>query len=116
MGGYGYGGNGRRGQGDDLDIVEIAFLVFSGLFALFYFTNLNFKYYINSFYAFIAYSFKVYPADVILYVLNLFLFLAGLHGLYVRIFEIRVSGSKLKMFNKLEKYNGGNNEENGMKP
>ncbi|MDA8299312.1 MAG: hypothetical protein M0Z57_04870 [Deltaproteobacteria bacterium] len=116
MGNYGYGGNGRGGQGGDLDIIEIAFLVFSGLFALFYFTNLNFKYYINSFYAFIAYSFKVYPADVILYVLNLFLFLAGLHGLYVRIFEIRVSGSKLKMFNKLEKYNGGNNEENGMKP
>ncbi len=114
MGSYGYGGNGRV-QGDDLDIAEIAFLVFGGLFALFYFTNLNFKYCINSFYAFIAYSLKLYPAVVILYVLNLFLFLAGLHGLYVRIFEIRVSGSKLKMFNKLEKYNG-NNEENGMKP
>jgi hypothetical protein len=32
--------------------------------------------------------------------------MTGLHGLYVRIFEIRVSGSKLRMYNKLEKYNG----------
>ena len=114
MNNYAYGGNGK-GHGDDLDIIEIAFLLFGGLFALFYFTDLNFKYYVDSFYAFAAYSFKVYPAVIILYVLNIFLFLAGLHGLYVRIFEIRVSGSKLKMFNKLEKYNG-NNEENDMKP
>ena len=96
----------------ELDILEIAFLVFGGLFALFYFTNQNFQYYVNAFYIFISYSFKVYPAAIILYGFNLFFFLAGLHGLYVRIFEIRVSGSKLKMYNKLEKYN---NNDGGRK-
>jgi len=105
-----YTGN-NNGVNYELDILEIAFLVFSGLFALFYFTNGNFKYCVNSFYVFISYSFRVYTATVILYAVNLLLFLTGLHGLYVRIFEIRVSGSKLKMYNKLEKYNdnyGGN--------
>ena len=96
----------------ELDILEIAFLALGGLFALFYFTNQNFKYYVNAFYIFISYSFKVYPAIIILYAVNLFLFLAGLYGLYVRIFEIRVSGSKLKMYNKLEKYN---NNDGGRK-
>ena len=97
---------GGKGQGYELDILEIAFLVFCGLFALFYFTNANFEYCVNSFYIFISYSFKVYSAIIILYAVNLFLFMTGLHGLYVRIFEIRVSGSKLRMYNKLEKYNG----------
>ncbi len=98
------GSGGGAGQGYDLDILEIAFLVFSGVFVLFYCTNQNFKYFINSFEIFIAYSFKFYPAVLILYAFNLFFFLTGLHGIYVRIFEIRVSGSKLKMYNKLEKY------------
>lgn len=106
-----YGKSGTE-QAYELDILEIAFLVFGGLFALFYFTNQNFKYCVNAFYIFISYSFKVYPAIIILYAVNLFLFLAGLHGLYVRIFEIRVSGSKLKMYNKLEKYN---NNDGGRK-
>ena len=97
---------GGEGQGYELDILEIVFLVSCGLFALFYFTNGNFKYCVNSFYIFISYSFRVYSAIIILYAVNLFLLLTGLHGLYVRIFEIRVSGSKLKMYNKLEKYNG----------
>ncbi len=101
----GYGSGGGTGQGYELDILEIAFLVFSGLFVLFYFTNPNFKYLIDSFYLFIAYSFKFYTAVIILYGFNLFFFLAGLHSLYVRVFEIRVSGSKLKMYNKLEQYN-----------
>ncbi|MHB1546628.1 MAG: hypothetical protein ACYCSB_09330 [bacterium] len=104
MGNNNYMGGGT-GQGYELDILEIAFLVFSGLFALFYWTNKNFKYYVNSFYIFISYSFKFYPAVIILYGFNLFFFLAGLHSIYVRIFEIRVSGSKLKMYNKLEQYN-----------
>ena len=95
---------GGAGQGYELDILEIVFLVSCGLFALFYFTNGNFKYCVNSFYIFISYSFKVYTAIIILYAVNLFLFLTGLHGLYVGIFEIRVSGSKLRMYNKLEKY------------
>ncbi|MHB8232589.1 MAG: hypothetical protein ACYDDB_06785 [bacterium] len=99
------GSGGGAGQGYDLDILEIMFLVFSGLFVLFYWTNQSFKYFINSFELFALYSFKAYPAVIILYVLNLFFFLTGLHGIYVRIFEIRVSGSKLKMYNKLEKYN-----------
>lgn len=98
------GSGGGAGQGYDLDILEITFLVFSGLFVLFYLTNQNFKYFINCFELFIAYSFKFYPVVLILYAFNLFFFLAGLHGIYVRIFEIRVSGSKLKMYNKLEKY------------
>ena len=96
---------GGAGQGYELDVLGIAFLVFCGLFALFYFTNGNFKYCVNSFYIFISYSFRVYSAIIILYAVNLFLLLTGLHGLYVRIFEIRVSGSKLRMYNKLEKYN-----------
>jgi hypothetical protein len=100
--GYGSGG---AAQGYGPDIIEIAFLVFSGLFALFYWTNQNFKYCVNSFYIFMSYSFKVYPAAIVLYGFNLFFFLAGLHSLYVRVFEIRVSGSKLKMYNKLERYN-----------
>ncbi len=106
-----YGRSGT-GQAYEFDILEIAFLVFGGLFALFYFTNQNFKYCVNAFYIFISYSFKFYPAIIILYAVNLFLFLAGLYGLYVRIFEIRVSGSKLKMYNKLEKYN---NNDGGRK-
>lgn len=99
-----YTGGGNR-QSGDLDIAEIAFLVFGGLFALFYFTDPFFKYCVNSFYAFASYFFKNYTAAGLLYIVNLFLFFAGLHGLYVRIFEMRVSGSKLKMYNKLEKYN-----------
>ncbi len=104
MGGNNYR-SGFTGQGYDLDITEIAFIVFSGLFALFYFTNPLFKYYADCFYAFSSYFFKKYTAAAVLYLANLFLFFAGLHGLYVRIFEMRVSGSKLKMYNKLQKYN-----------
>ncbi len=95
----GYG----NGYGYDFDIFELIFLVFSGLFVLFYFTNHNFKYFINSFYIFVGYSFKEYPVIVILYAANLFMFFAGLHSLYIRIFEIRLTGSKLKMHDKLEK-------------
>jgi predicted membrane protein len=101
--GGGYGGGGA-GQGYELDIAEIMFLVFSGIFVLFYFKDANFKYFINSFYLFIEYAFKFYPAVIILYAFNVLFFLIGLHSAYVRIFETRVSGSKLKMYNKLERY------------
>lgn len=102
------------GYGYEFDIFELIFLVFSGLFVLFYFTNYDFKYIVNSFYLFIGYSFKRYPVVVILYAANLFMFFAGAHSLYVRIFEIRLTGSKLKMHNKLEKYReNGENGENG---
>ena len=102
------------GSGYEFDIFELIFLVFSGLFVLFYFTNYDFKYTVNSFYLFIGYSFKRYPVVVILYAVNLFMLFAGAHSLYVRIFEIRLTGSKLKMHNKLEKYReNGENGENG---
>lgn len=93
----------QNGNGYEFDIFELMFLVFSGLFILLYFTNRNFKYVIDSFYLFIDYSFNKYPAVVILYGLNLFMFFIGLHSLYVRIFEIRLTGSKLKMHDKLKK-------------
>ncbi len=95
--------NYRNGHDYEFDIVEIIFLVFSGLFILFYFTNHNFKYFINSFYMFIDYSLKNYPIVIILYVANIFLFFICLHSLYIRIFETRLTGSKLKMHNKLER-------------
>lgn len=101
-----------NGYGYEFDIFELIFLVFSGLFILFYFTDSNFKYFVNSFYLFIGYSFKNYPAVVILYAVNLFMFFAGLHSLYVRIFEIRLTGSKLKMHDKLEKQK--ENDVNGV--
>ncbi len=97
-GGYG------NGYGYEFDIFELIFLAFSGLFTLFYFTNRDFQYFINSFDIFIGYSIKYYPVITILYVLNLFMFFVGLHSLYIRIFEIRLTGSKLKMHDKLEKH------------
>jgi hypothetical protein len=41
------------------------------------------------------------------------MFFAGAHSLYVRIFEIRLTGSKLKMHNKLEKYKEKEEDGNG---
>lgn len=52
---------------------------------------------------FIDYSFENYPVVIILYIANLFMFFACLHSLYIRIFEIRLTGSKLRMHNKLER-------------
>ncbi len=101
----GYGNGGPAGGGYELDILEIMFLVFSAIFALFYFTEEKFKYAVNSFYIFMAYSLKVYTPAITLYAVNLFFFLAGAHGIYVRIFEIRITGSKLKMYDKLNEYN-----------
>ena len=82
-----YRGDGT-GQGYELDILEIAFLVFCGLFALFYFTNGNFKYCVNSFYIFISYSFKVYPVIIIAHPSaprNSFSFSAGISDEDIRV-------------------------------
>lgn len=95
--------NYNNAQGYEFDIFELIFLVFIGLFILFYFTSHDFKYFINSFYMFIGYSFKHYPIVMILYVANLFMFFAYFHSLHIRIFETRLTGSKLKMHNKLER-------------
>lgn len=94
---------GNYNNGNDLDILEIAFLTLTGLFFLFYFTNAEFKYSINAFYLFIGYIFNYYKIVAVLYLFNIFLFLTGVHGMYVRFFEIRLTGAKLKMHNKLEK-------------
>lgn len=96
-------------NGYELDILEIAFLTITGLFLLFYFVNPMVKYFVDTFYLFIGYAFKHYTAVIVLYLLNLFLFLMGIHGLYVRFFEIRLTGSKLKMHNKLEKIKNNEN-------
>ncbi|MCL5673975.1 MAG: hypothetical protein M1407_05080 [Deltaproteobacteria bacterium] len=96
-------GNSKKyGNNDELDILEIAFLCVSGLFALFYFSNSEFKYYIDCFYTFADYAFKYFTFVSILYLINLYLFFAGIYSLYVIIFEIKVTGAKLKMHNKLE--------------
>jgi hypothetical protein len=94
--------NSKKYNNDELDILEIAFLCVSGLFALFYFSNSKFKYYIDCFYTFAGYAFKHFTVISILYLINLYLFFAGIYGLYVIIFEIKVTGAKLKMHNKLE--------------
>ncbi|MFW0883541.1 hypothetical protein ACMCNP_00535 [Candidatus Acidulodesulfobacterium sp. H_13] len=99
------------GGGYELDIPEIMFLIFSGLFILFYFADSGFKYFINSFYFFIWYVLRIYPVVSVMYAVNLFLFLTGLHGVYILIFETRLTGSKLKMHDKLEKYR--EKEKNG---
>ncbi|MHB1645416.1 MAG: hypothetical protein EVG15_07760 [Candidatus Acididesulfobacter diazotrophicus] len=94
--------NSKKYGNDELDILEIAFLCVSGLFALFYFSNSKFKYYIDCFYTFAGYAFTHFTVVSILYLINLYLFFAGIYGLYVIIFEIKVTGAKLKMHNKLE--------------
>jgi len=96
---------------DELDILEIAFLCISGLFALFYFSNDTFKYDINCFYTFADYAFGHFTAVFILYLINLYLFFSGIYGLYVIIFEIKVTGAKLKMHDKLENLKNNNNRE-----
>ncbi len=102
--------NGENYNGrNDLDILEIAFLALTGLFLLFYFTNAEFKYSINAFYLFIGYAFNYYKVVIALYLFNVFLFLIGVHGTYVRFFEIRLTGAKLKMHNKLEKIKNSDN-------
>ncbi len=96
----------KRGGSHDLDLAEVVFLVFSGIFVLLYVTNSYFNFYVYSFYIFFLYSFKKYPTVVILYLINLFMLITGIHGLYVRVFETRLTGSKLKLHSKLERYRG----------
>jgi hypothetical protein len=96
-------------HGNELDIAEIAFLTITGLFFIFYFVNPQVKYFVDMFYLFIGYALKHYTVAIILYLFNLFLFLIGAHGLYIRFFEIRLTGSKLKMHNKLEKIKNNEN-------
>jgi uncharacterized membrane protein HdeD (DUF308 family) len=102
----------KYNNNDELDILEIAFLCVSGLFALFYFSNEKFKYYINCFYIFANYAFEHYTAVSILYLINLYLFFSGVYGLYVIIFEIKATGAKLKMHDKLENLKNNNREDN----
>jgi hypothetical protein len=104
----------KYNNNDELDILEIAFLCVSGLFALFYFSNNKFKYYINCFYVFATYVLKHFTAVSVLYLINLYLFFTGIYGLYLIIFDIKVTGAKLKMHNKLEnlKINNENEEDN----
>lgn len=87
-----------------LDIVELIFLVTAGLFALFYFVNAGFRNFINYFYGFSKFAFRNYPYVTALYVINFFIFIAGIHALYVIIFETRITGSKLRMHEKLERF------------
>ncbi len=104
--------NSRKYNNDDeLDILETAFLCFTGLFALFYFSNVQFKYCINCFCIFASYAFEHYTAVSVLYLINLYLFFSGIYGLYVIIFEIKVTGAKLKMHDKLENLKNNNNRE-----
>ena len=100
----------KKYNSNELDILEIAFLCVSGLFALFYFSNSKFKYYIDCFYIFAGYVFEHFTVVSILYLINLYLFFAGIYGLYVIIFEIKVTGAKLKMHNKLENLKNNENQ------
>lgn len=111
-------GNGRPpydGTGRELDIAEIIFLVFTGLLVLFYFTDRDFRYDAECFYYFAYYSWHYYPFIVLIYIVNLFFLVSWIYGLYIRVFEIRITGAKLKMHDKLENYRNTEEKNNVIK-